>query len=470
MDLANGLDLSGYPPPPVLWVTAMIDTVCYPLQCAQWRQTLGIHDDDDNSSWLAYKVPSLMDTLPSFTSFQDFVQQQETTEKVDVWQSLFTYAFKTPSTALGDLTTPSAAVVLVCLVLLLRSIKSTLQPFFSNLGRSIGRRTHGLEWEAANEERIAKFGEYVFRLIYHSSISIYGVYYFWDKEWWAASSKDGRSSGTMSLYQGFPYHPVEPGMAWYYLLQAAYNLDAMLSLLELSFTVRLQSPVGKALSGCKSRWRSPISIGWSETVRGDFQEMMIHHVVTNLLVIGSSLCRLTRIGSMVFMVHDLSDIPVDLSKLANFLKWKWTTLSCFLSMVLVWMVTRLYILPFTIYRSILTQSHYVLQEGLPVILYVNYRHIFYVLVGLLILLHVAWFVMFLQMFATFVKKSECHDLSEHKKGEVQEGSSEEQRPTSTKLHPQSPKSHHPSQASAEISVVITKRIPENNFSEEKKDN
>merc|ERR1712226_1247798 len=130
---------------------------------------------------------------------------------------------------------------------------------------------------------------------------------------------------------------------------------------------------------------------------------MIHHIVTNLLVIGSSMCRLTRVGSMVFLVHDFSDVPVDLSKLANFLKWKWTTLGCFLAMVGVWMATRIYILPFTIYRSILTEAQYVLQEGLPVLLFVHYRYFFYVLVGLLILLHVAWFLMFLQMFATFLK-------------------------------------------------------------------
>jgi hypothetical protein len=73
----------------------------------------------------------------------------------------------------------------------------------------------------------------------------------------------------------------------------------------------------------------------------------------------------------------------------------------------------------TIYGAILTQSQYVVQDGLPVLLYVHYRYMFYILVGLLIVLHLAWFVMFLQMLATFVKRNECHDLSEHKGGEGQ---------------------------------------------------
>lgn len=344
-----------------------------------------------------------MEHLPPMLTFAQFLQQQHSDAPPatlsEYLTCLYEYAVQTPSTSLGNLATPAAWIVLLGLVVCLRRVKRILLPTFSSMGRAAARRTHGVEWEANNEERIAKFGEYVFRLVYHSFISIYGVAYFWDKEWWAPN-------GTLSLFQGFPNHQVEPGMTWYYLLQAAYNLDALVSLVELSFVWD-----GGRLSQGKWPWR------WSPTVRGDFREMMIHHVITNMLVIGSSVCRLTRIGSMVFLVHDLSDVPVDLSKLANFLKWKITTLLCFFTMVAVWLATRLYTLPVTIYGAILTQSQYVVQDGLPVLLYIHYRYMFYVLVGLLILLHVAWFGMFLQMLATFVKRNECHDLSEHKTGE-----------------------------------------------------
>ena len=121
---------------------------------------------------------------------------------------------------------------------------------------------------------------------------------------------------------------------------------------------------------------------------------------------------------MVFLVHDISDVPVDLSKLFNFLKWKWSTLFSFTVLTVLWLYTRLYIFPFTIYRSLLTECHYVMQEGFPVLIYIAYRHFFYFFLGLLILLHAAWFVMFLRMYHTFfVKKEGCHDLSEHKGGE-----------------------------------------------------
>jgi hypothetical protein len=417
--------LDDIPPAPVLWFTAFVDTVCYPLRCTRWRETLGVPVD----SWLGTEVPPMMQYLPRLLSYEDFLEQQGQLAQASgsgvlpySFQSLYQYAFETESTALGNLGTPAAFLVLIGLILILRAIKSVLLPFFSSLGRRAGRQTHGPDWEAANEVRIVKFGEYVFRLLYHASISIYGAYYFFGQEWWA------RGGSTVPLFAGFPHHSVEPAMTWYYLLQAAYNLDAFSSLLELSLYVKCQWPVVTittdkvkgAAPVAKTQWSFPVRLAWRETCRGDFQEMFIHHVVTNALVLLSSICRLTRIGSMVFMVHDFSDVPVDMSKLANFLKWKRATALCFFLMVLGWMMTRLYILPVTIYGSTLTESHYVLQTGkIPPVLYGFFRPFFFVGLGLLILLHTAWFVMFVKMGYMLIFKNEVHDLSEHKKGESQ---------------------------------------------------
>jgi TLC domain len=114
------------------------------------------------------------------------------------------------------------------------------------------------------------------------------------------------------------------------------------------------------------------------------------------------------------------DVPVDLSKLANFLKWKATTALCFCTMAITWLYTRLYILPVKIYWTTITKSHYVLERGVtPVLCYVCYRHFFFMFLGLLILLHAAWFMMFLRIFRTLVVKRECHDYSEHKNGELE---------------------------------------------------
>ena len=274
-----------------------------------------------------------------------------------------------------------------------RTIKNFVIPLFSRFGRWAAEQTHGSQWVKDNEIRITKYGEYVFRLVFHSTMSIYGFYYFLDEPWWKGE--------TEQVFAKYPYQEVSVPMIWYYVLQSAYNMDALISLLQLSVTFR----------GGR--------IAWSSTRRGDFWEMFAHHVATNLLVFGSAARRFHRAGSMVFFVHDVSDISVDLSKLSNFLKWKITTIVCFLIMTVNWVVTRLYILPFVIYKTALTKSHILMAERASPLHYVCHRHFFYVIFGLLIALHFFWFLMFLRILSTLVLKFEVHDYSEHKKGEQQ---------------------------------------------------
>jgi len=325
--------------------------------------------------------------------------------------NLYKYAFQTPTTALGSVTTQDAMVTLLILVLMLRRMKALVCPIFCGIGRRFGRATHGVEWERNNEEKIMKFGEYVFRLLFHSSVSVYGLWSFWGQPWW-----DDAQGGTKNLWEGYPNQQIAPCMTWYYLLQTAYNVEAMISLLEMSFIIKVQRPVGKGKA-----IQSPISIQWNPNCRGDFREMAIHHVITNLLVIGSSHFRLTRVGSMVFMVHDISDVPVDMSKLANFMKWKVTTIICFVSMVIMWAILRLGILPFVIYKSALFESHAVTNgaDGVPVEFYYMWRPFFYFLFAAIIMLHVFWFQVLIKIGYALAVKKELHDYTEHKNGEDQ---------------------------------------------------
>lgn len=358
----------------------------------------------------------------------------------------YDFAFHTNTTALGDLTHPLALCVLLALVFLLRILKKIFLPRFSGLGRRLGRAAHGDAWENNNEDRIVKFGEYVYRLCYHSAVSIYGIWYFHNKSWW-----DSNQGGTKNLWTNHPNHPVEPGMAWYYLVQSAYNVDALASLIELSVTFELVNPfsyssaldflekehvvderqrkeqVFKMMAKSKRRtilWTPLFEIKWSPTVRGDFREMMAHHVVTNALIFFSSYYRFTRIGSMIFLIHDVSDVPIDMSKLANFVKWKITTIVCFVVMVLLWIITRLTIFPFVICRAVLVESHeyLVLKGTLDPALHDAYYALFYGLLAALVFLHVTWFLILLRIGWTLVSKGERHDYTEHKAGEKQKES------------------------------------------------
>jgi TLC domain len=317
------VNMDGLPPAPVTWFYNAIDTVvsllcyCANQYCFDWRQALGFDSSNSSSSsilasWLSpqNQIPPIASFKPHLVTFAEFQSREAPSESATVFSfigSWYRYAFFTSSTSLGDMTTPSALVALCLIVLLLRQLKSYTLPIFGRIGRRMALRTHGAAWVAENEIRIVKFGEYVFRLFYHTIISIYGIYSFRNEIWW----KDH----TIYVFRDYPHHDIAPNMAWYYLLQSAYNVDALLTLLKMSFVIRMQSiripnsfKNGSTSKGRRSSFpfRFPVKVEWSPDVRGDFQEMFIHHVVTNALVIGSSLLRFTRIGSMVFLIHDIS--------------------------------------------------------------------------------------------------------------------------------------------------------------------
>ncbi|EED87821.1 predicted protein [Thalassiosira pseudonana CCMP1335] len=450
------------PSAPYLLVSKIVDVSCdLPVVSnicpadteGGWRSSLPNGWGEFPTGKLSHSYSSYFgDDIVADVSYGDFLQSENAVDVSKLSGSdaisgtltnYYNFAFNTSTTTLCDLTNPLALCILLALVVMVRIIKRFFLPKFSALGLRLGRSAHGPEWEVDNEERIVKFGEYVYRLCYHSAVSLYGLWYFYDKSWWNNSM-----GGTKNLWILHPNHPVEPGMAWYYLIQSAYNVDAMLSLMELSFSMEWVNPFAYSSAleflekehvvddtqrkkevlklMVKSRfqtllWTPLFQIKWSPTIRGDFREMMAHHIVTNVLIFGSSFYRFTRIGSMIFLVHDLSDVPIDMSKLANFVKWKTTTIICFVFMVLMWIVTRLVIFPFVIFRSVLFESYefMVIKGPLDPALYEAYCYIFYLLLGSLVLLHVTWFLILLRIGWTLVRKGETHDYSEHKSGEAQ---------------------------------------------------
>jgi len=398
--------LDDYPPGSLLLLISILESFFSLFKLPQWREYMPFGLGE---TWLSHETPEpLSKIFPNLLTYSDFLSQ--TGSKVGP-SSLYTFAFETDTTSLGVMTSMDALVTLTLLVLILRKMKRVANPFFSSIGTNFARRTHGDDWVQANDEKIVKFGEYVFRLIYHSALAIYGVLYFKDKPWW---HKD--QGGTSLVFLDYPNHTIETGMIWYYLVQSAYNVDAFISLLELSVDVKLQGLVNKNTK----KFQGPLQFSWSKTARGDFSEMMVHHVITNCLVIGSSHCRFTKIGSMVFMMHDISDVPVDMSKLANFMKWKLATTVCFATLLIVWIITRLLIFPFVIIRSTFYESHLICIHGLvDVRHHLMYVGLFKLLLCAIASLHIWWFFIMGQICVKLVVKGEHHDLSEKKHGESQ---------------------------------------------------
>ena len=482
-ELYSKINFAAYPPCIIAWGIMLVDNICSRLLgCPNWRHFLLPEKYTSPGSWFSEehrmnKLPHefLLEYMPKLMTYQEYLLLESNTigngngnenggnnSQLAPYslESMKQFAFHTSSTSLGTIDTWTSLFAVLVLVIIIRTIKANIIPLFSKFARTVGRKKHGKEWlqQKSNQMRITKFGEYVFRLCFHSIMSGVGIYLFYDKPYWAsvsnfisstlgisgvgdrlsAEENKMRRMGTKSIHINYPFQPIEAGMAWYYLVQAAYNVEAMISLLEMSICVELQpiiviivddddsknnnnnnkSNTNQQQQLQQQQWQLPLRFRWSDSCRGDFREMFIHHVFTNLLIFGSSIFRLSYGGSMVFLIHDISDIPVDLSKLANFLKWKTTTTICFLVMCITWVVTRLFLLPCMVWRSMIYEAWLLCADGyIPPINYNMYQPLFVFGLGFLILLHFFWFTMFIRMGYVLIRKGEAHDFSEHKKGE-----------------------------------------------------
>ena len=264
-----------------LWIPGFIDLICSkvcndPRECRlAWRSYLPASLTGPGKSWSEeFEITTVTDYFYIPMTFEEFQEMRGIPVTkgsgffaglgggVHEWaSSLYEYLFHTPSTALSTLVSSSGLGTVLLLVMLIRCIKAVWLPLFENIGRYLARKAHGDAWLQKNEIRITKFGEYVYRLCYHSFISAVGLYIFWDAPWF-----DESQGGTINLYTNFPRDPVKASMSWYYLFQSAYNVDAMYSLLKISLRFKFNPE--------NTKW--PVVVGWAETAdRLEFKETVM---------------------------------------------------------------------------------------------------------------------------------------------------------------------------------------------------
>ncbi|KNC52649.1 LAG1 longevity assurance [Thecamonas trahens ATCC 50062] len=134
--------------------------------------------------------------------------------------------------------------------------------------------------------------------------------------------------------------------------------------------------------------------------RSDFVEMLAHHLVTIFLIAGSFVGNLTRIGLLVILVHDFPDIFVFAAKLGANTPSTTFTLSAYVAMLASWGYMRLYVYPFVVIVSSVTESVDVSTVE---------RVVLNGLLMFLQILHVYWYALFLEMGYHFLSTGETVD-------------------------------------------------------------
>lgn len=118
--------------------------------------------------------------------------------------------------------------------------------------------------------------------------------------------------------------------------------------------------------------------------------MFIHHIVTVLLLSFSWTCNFHRIGTLVMVLHDFADIPLDGAKICSYLKMQRLSNILFAILAFSWIFTRIGLLP---YRVISYSTYYALDvvEMFPA------YYIFNSLLCALQVLHIIWTVLILKI-------------------------------------------------------------------------
>ncbi|GAB2280141.1 hypothetical protein Dimus_014778 [Dionaea muscipula] len=134
-----------------------------------------------------------------------------------------------------------------------------------------------------------------------------------------------------------------------------------------------------------------------ETRRSDFGVSMGHHVVSLILIVLSYIFRFARVGSVVFALHDASDVYLEVGKMSKYSGAEALASFSFLMFVLAWLLLRLIYYPFWVLWS---TSYEVVQtldmkkhpvEG-PI-----YYYVFNTLLYFLLVLHIYWWVLMYRM-------------------------------------------------------------------------
>ena len=113
----------------------------------------------------------------------------------------------------------------------------------------------------------------------------------------------------------YPHHAVEGDVWWYYMIELTfywsltfsqfYDVKRKGNIKEMTLYVLIQKIEKLKLEN------HPYYIIFVS----DFVEMFIHHITTILLMGLSWTCNLTRVGTLVLVIHDVADILLEVSEL-----------------------------------------------------------------------------------------------------------------------------------------------------------
>lgn len=218
---------------------------------------------------------------------------------------------------------------------------------------SVRQAERWLRQQAASSRTtdLGKFCDLAWELVYYSFYCVLGLWVLWDKAWlWDISES----------FANFPIHSMTNDLWWYYMVSLGYYWSMCASHF---FTHR----------------------------RKDATQLLVHHILTILLLVFSWICNFVRIGSLVLLVHECVDIPMQLAKMCKLAGHRHLMDPLFAVFLIIWLSTRTGLYPFWIMHTTLFRAHVIAQMFYPV------YYIFNFMLLLLLFLHICWTYLILRI-------------------------------------------------------------------------
>ncbi|KAG2429637.1 hypothetical protein HXX76_010867 [Chlamydomonas incerta] len=153
-------------------------------------------------------------------------------------------------------------------------------------------------------------------------------------------------------------------------------------------------------------------LAFHEERRKDWLESMIHHVVTSGLLLYSYALNFTRVGVVVILIHDVSDIFLEMAKLARYADREPTIgTPAFVVFFLSWVACRVVIFPLFVIRSTLFEPVVLVGAYLGVEPRPHWE-IFNGLLILLFVLHLYWTVLIFEVIRKQLTDGSLTDVRE----------------------------------------------------------
>uniref|UniRef100_A0A7S0YMV2 TLC domain-containing protein n=1 Tax=Polytomella parva TaxID=51329 RepID=A0A7S0YMV2_9CHLO len=154
-----------------------------------------------------------------------------------------------------------------------------------------------------------------------------------------------------------------------------------------------------------------------ETRRRDWAESLIHHIATSILLLYSYYVNFTRVGVVVLLIHDFSDIFLEASKLAKYARAEILSVALFVVFLISWIVCRCVIFPLFVIRSTLFEPVALVAVHIGVEPRPHFE-IFNCLLILLFILHIYWTWIIIKILLRLLVTGNADDVRE--KEEVEE--------------------------------------------------